>query len=154
MGHPKVSYSRYKSLQLCNGSFCQALYIPSCRLFLPTFADERRVSCGLVVLVAQDEEGALALHLPAHRRAHLHLHRLPLPLLLFYLVTGHRLLLLLVTVVTSSAPGWGQVQWQVVGADPEGVRVLKREREEKKSDLTSAQHCDGIKIYNSTRITV
>ena len=110
-------------------------YIVYTLLLVPTFADERRVSCGLVVLVAQDEEGALALHLPAHRRTHLHLHRLPL---LFFnlvtLVTGHRLLLLLlVTVVTtSSAPGWGQVQWQVVGADPEGVRVLQKGRGEEK----------------------
>ena len=93
----------------------------------PTFANEGRVPGGLVVLVAQDEEGALALDLPAHRRTHLHLDGLPL-LLLFFLVTaavaGHWLL---VTAAAASAPGWRQVQWQVVGADPEGVRVLKME---------------------------
>ena len=99
----------------------------------PTFANEGRVPGGLVVLVAQDEEGTLALDLPAHRRTHLHLDGLPkLPLLpspLMLLVTagglaaaGHRLL-----VTAASAPGWSQVQWQVPGADPEGVRVLKRE---------------------------
>ena len=103
----------------------------------PTFANEGRVPGGLVVLVAQDEEGALALHLPAHRRTHLHLDGLPL-LLLFFLVTaavaGHWLLVTAAAAAAASAPGWRQVQWQVVGADPEGVRVLKME--EKAEGLT------------------
>ena len=97
----------------------------------PTFADEGGVAGRLVVLVAQDEEGALALDLPAHRRTHLHPHRLPQRELL--LISGRRRRLLArrrpgLAAAAASAPRRSQVQRQALGADPEGVGALQRRR--------------------------